>query len=163
MIVAETKWKGRYLPFGAGSMSVAPPLFGRGLGSIDGSTPTTPASPCATQWAWSLPTCWQWPKSLIYGDSYSPVPMPVPVGSTLPDGSAIPAVPASGQTASDTIQAITNQQMLATQNQDLGFFSNLNDQLKEQSGVPWWGWLLGGLAVFGLVAGSSGSPRRYGR
>lgn len=131
-----------------------------GLGVVSSDVP---ASPCATQWAWSIPTCWQWPKSLIYGDKYANTPMPPAVRSTLPDGAPIPVVPESGDAALATIDAITGQQIADTQAGNQGFFEQLNTVVNPPAGVPWWVWLAGGGVVFALVAFSGGSPRRYGR
>lgn len=133
-----------------------------GMGSVS-TNPDVPSNPCETQWAWSIPTCWQWPKSLIYGSNYASTPMPPVVGSTLPDGSAIPPVPASGQAASDTVQALTDAQIAATQAGNQTFFENLNPIVNPPAGVPWWVWLAGGVAAFALVATGGGSPRRYAR
>ena len=131
-----------------------------GLGVV---STDVPVSPCATRWAWSIPTCWQWPKSLIYGDSYSNPPAPPVVRSTLPDGSPIPAVPESGAAAQDTIQAITDQQIRDMQTGNQDFFEELDPKVNPPAGVPWWVWGGVGLAVFGVVALGGGSPRRYGR
>ena len=128
-----------------------------GLGS------DVPASPCSTRWAWSIPTCWQWPKSLIYGDNYPNPPAPAVVRSTLPDGSPIPVVPESGEAAQATIDAITGQQIRDTQAQNQDFFEELDTKVNPPAGLPWWVWGGVGLAVFGVVAMGGGSPRRYGR
>jgi hypothetical protein len=84
------------------------------------------------------------------------------VGSTLPDGSPIPAVPASEADANSTVDAIVGQQSEDWKAQNVGFFAGVNANL-QASGIPWGLWLVGGLAVFGLVVSSGGSPRRYGR
>lgn len=138
-------------------------LRNRGMGSADPNNPDVPYAPCATRWAWAIPTCWQWPNDLIYGDKYRNPPMPPVVGSTLPDGTPIPTIPASGQAASETIQAITDAQIRATQAQNQQFFEDLNPVVNPPAGISWWAWLAGGLGVFALVALSGGSPRRYGR
>ncbi len=133
-----------------------------GLGLV--ANPDVPAAPCATRWAWSIPTCWEWPKSLIYGDNYGNPPMPPVVASTLPGGAPIPPVPESGAAAESTIQAITDQQITDTQAGNQTFFEQLDTVVNPPaSGFPWWAWLAGGVAAFALVAGGGGSPRRYGR
>lgn len=125
-----------------------------GLAATD---PNVPDNPCNTSWYWTIPSCWGWTHTLVYGDKYPSTPMPPAVGSTLPDGSAIPAVPASGQAASDTVQAITNQQILDTQAQNQQFFEDLNPQVNlEPTSIPWWVWALGGVAVFAVVTGGGG-------
>ena len=134
-------------------------LSNRGMGA---GNPDVPDAPCATQWAWAIPTCWQWPKSIIYGDKYPAPPAPPVVGSTLPDGSPIPPVPASGEEANATIDAIIAEQKARANAQNLSFFQTVQTNL-ESTGIPWWAWLAGGVGVFALVAVSGGSPRRYGR
>lgn len=52
------------------------------------------------------------------------------VGSTLPDGSAIPAAPVSGEAATQTIQAISNQQVLDWQS------NNINSMAEIGRGLP---------------------------
>ncbi len=131
-----------------------------GLAAVN---PDVPASPCTTRWSWTIPECWQWTKPIIYGDKYAAPPMPAVVGSTLPDGSAIPPVPESGPAAEATVQAITDQQIRDTQAQNQSFFEELDPIVNPPAGVPWWVWVVGGLGVFALVAGGGGSPRRYGR
>jgi hypothetical protein len=131
-----------------------------GLGAVN---PDVPLSPCSTRWAWSIPTCWQWPKSLIYGDNYPNPPAPPVVGSTLPDGSPIPVIPESGAAAQETIQAITDQQIRDTQAGNQVFFEEVDSKVNAPAGVPWWVWLAGGGLVFAMVAMGGGSPRRYGR
>lgn len=135
-------------------------MYRLGMGATN---PDVPVNPCATRWAWSIPTCWQWPKTLIYGDNYPSPPVPPPVGSTLPDGSPIPVIPESGAAAQETIQAITDQQIRDTQAGNQTFFEELDTRVNPPAGVPWWAWLLGGLGVFAVVATGGGSPRRYGR
>jgi hypothetical protein len=76
----------------------------------------------------------------------------------------MPPVPESGAAAEATIQAITDQQILDTQAGNQTFFEQLDSVVNPPaSGFPWWVWLAGGVAAFALVAGGSGSPRRYGR
>lgn len=136
----------------------------RGLGAAgDAATPDVPAGPCGTGYAWAIPDCWQWPKAIMYGSNYVNPPMPAVVGSTLPDGSVIPVVPANAAAAGDTVQAITNQQILDTQAQNQAFFENLNPIVNPAPGIPWWVWLAGGLGAAALVFVGGGSPRRYGR
>lgn len=131
----------------------------RGLGSAGSAD--VPANPCSTKWAWTIPTCWQWPKSLIYGTDYPAPPMPPVVGSTLPGGDPIPAVPESGDAANETIDQIIGQQSEEWKAQTGSFFQDVNTKL-QSNGVPWWVWALGAGAV-AVVAIGGGSPRRYGR
>ncbi len=95
--------------------------------------------------------------------AYPNPPAPPVVGSTLPDGSAIPVVPADGAAGQATIDAIIADQKARANQQNLDFFASVNTNLQTPGGIPWWYWLVGGVAVFGLVASSGGSPRRYGR
>ncbi len=128
-----------------------------------GATADVPASPCTTRWAWSIPTCWQWPKTLIYGDNYPNPPAPPVVGSTLPDGSPIPVIPESGAAAEETIQSITDQQIRDMQAGNQTFFEDLDTKVNAPAGLPWWAWGALGLGVFAVVTMGGGSPRRYGR
>lgn len=48
------------------------------------------------------------------------------VGSTMPDGSNIPAVPVSGQAANQTVQAISNQQILDWQDSNINAMAELD-------------------------------------
>jgi hypothetical protein len=138
-------------------------VYGLGDGiATNPANPAVPLDPCASQWAWSIPTCWQWPKTLIYGSNYPNPPAPPVVASTLPDGSAIPAVPVSGQAGSDTVQALTDAQIRAMQAGNQDFFENLNLSLQDNS-IPWWYWAAGGAAVLALLFVGGSSPRRYGR
>lgn len=108
-----------------------------------------PANPCSTRFAWSIPTCWQWPKSFIYA-RYPAPPAPPVVGSTLPDGSPIDAIPAGEEDANATIDAIIAAQKEAADAQAQEFFQRLNEQLKEET--PWWLWPA---VVLGVLAAGS--------
>lgn len=135
----------------------------RGMGAAgDASTADVPAGPCGTRWSWSIPTCWQWPKALIYGDKYPAPPAPPVVRSTLPDGSPIPAVPGSQDEARATIDAITGQQIYDWQDQTDDFFKGVNEGLKS-NGLSPWVLVLAGVGLFAAVAIGGGRPRRYGR
>jgi hypothetical protein len=145
--------------------------FKRGMSAV--GTQYTPDNPCGTAWDWAIPTCWSWLHDAVYAGKYPEPPTPPPVASTLPDGSAIPAVPPDaaspqqvGVNAGQIVQSITDQQVTDTQAQNQSFFESLNNSLNPPpggSGINWW--LVGGIAagVFALVAIGGGSPRRYGR
>jgi hypothetical protein len=130
-----------------------------GTPPVDAATAAgmVPDAPCATRWSWAIPGCWNWVNNLVMGDKYAQPPAPAVVRSTLPSGAPIPSVPpvldtpeATGANAAAIAQSISNQQILDTQAQNQQFFSDLNTSLQaDSSGVNWW--LLGGLAVAGLV------------
>lgn len=96
---------------------------------------------------------------------YKPPPMPPAVGSTLPDGSPIPAVPESEAAAQATVDAIIAKQWEGWKAANTGFFRELDAKVNppDDGGILWYWWLIGGLGVFGFVAMSAGRPRRYGR
>ncbi len=137
----------------------------RGLGSAGN---TALASECNSWLGYVDPLCWGYnattdiARSVTYPELPAMSAPPV-VGSTLPDGSPIPAAPASGEDASAIVQSITDQQITAMQAQNQGFFSSLNQDLNKPGNNLW---LFGGLAllgVFALSAMGGGSARRYGR
>jgi hypothetical protein len=99
-------------------------------------------------------------RPLVYGDSFPLPPMPPTMRSTLPGGEEIPAVPASGEEAQQTVDAIIAQQGRDWQSQTSAFFEDVK---RNAEGANWW--LLGGIAVavLGLAVGMSDGPRRYGR
>jgi hypothetical protein len=91
------------------------------------------------------------------GLTFTSPPMPATVESTV-GGQAIPAVPTSGQAASDTVQAITNAQMASTQQQNADFFQSL-DTPEPTTGLPWWEVILigvGGIVAIGVLVGGKG-------
>lgn len=90
------------------------------------------------------------------------LPKPPVISSTLPDGSAIPAVPESGAAANETIDALIAQQWREWQAANAEAMSTYTPPVEGFS-IPWWWWAVGGVGVFGLVALSAGGPRRYGR
>jgi hypothetical protein len=119
--------------------------------------------PCETAWRAFNTDCWdRWFKKLhadMFYSDFSEPPMPPTVASTLPNGSAIPVVPSSGEDASQTISAIINEQMRNWQADNSAFF----DSLPSDSGSGWWKLLLyGGGAILAISLLSQGTPRRYG-
>jgi hypothetical protein len=118
------------------------------------------------------PFCWSIWNPLTYGDKYPAPPMPPAVGSTLPGGAPIPAVPPDaaspaqvGVGAGQIVQSITDQQIADLQAANQGFFEELNPEVNPPgSGLPTWvWWALGGAVVLVFVKSASGGPRRYGR
>ena len=108
---------------------------------------------------WNAFTNW-----LVFGSKYDLSQPPV-VRSTNPDGSSIPVVPVSGEAANQTIQDVTNQEIIDWQGQNNQFMSNLNEKVNSDgSGISWLTMGLIGIGIVGLVVvlGDSGS-RRYGR
>lgn len=98
-----------------------------------------------------------------------------------PTGDVLTVPPASGADAQATVDALLAAQLKAQQAANAagvtsspldvveGGVASATDSLVSwgdsfiSGGIPMWVWLLGGVAVFGLVAFSGGSPRRYGR
>jgi hypothetical protein len=136
-----------------------------GLRGMGQTAPVIPDNPCATQWAWSIPSCWSWWNPT----SANVAPPPAPTGDVL----TVP--PASGADAQATVDALINQQTAAQQAVAAGQVqTNALDQLASgvvdtgnalsaPLGIPWLVWLVGGVGIFAMVAVGGGSPRRYGR
>ena len=115
----------------------------------------------------SLPCMW----AAIFGYSNSEIAVP-----PAPTGAALTVPPASGQSAAQLAQSLSDQQVAAQQAINAaGVQSSLADQAASgivdttnsltdslTSLLPW---ILGaaGLLVFGMVTMGSGSARRYGR
>ena len=138
------------------------------------------ASYCSGWVGYIDPACWGYgtfssaARDAIYGDKYPAPPAPPTVGSTLPGGAPIPAVPPDAASpdqvavgAGQIVGSITGQQASDWQAQNQTFFESLNESLNppDGTGTNWWLWVgLGaGVLLLGSAAAGGGSPSRYGR
>ena len=98
------------------------------------------------------------------GSNYG-LSMPPHVGSVTSGGNPVPVIPASGESAGQTIQDISNQQIRDWQAQNQASFEALNAKNNPADmGMSWWEVGLIGIGIVGAIVmlGDSG-PRRYGR
>jgi hypothetical protein len=120
--------------------------------------------PCDTSWKAFNTECWnRWFRDLhakMFFSAFQEPPMPPTVASTLPDGSAIPAVPSNGEEANQTISAIINEQMRNWQADNSAFYDSLPSD--DGSSGLWKLLLYGGGAILAISLLSQGTPRRYG-
>jgi hypothetical protein len=150
MLTRKPAWSGRYLPFGAGSMTVAPVKVvrgrvvpaRRGMGADLRVDPVTGKTiDCDSLSNFFNGTCWgilstKGTQSYVYGNTpylsttgtgvlSAPPPPPAPVATA---GNPNPLIvpPANQQMAQDTVDATVAQQMSDWQAQNQQFFVDLS-------------------------------------
>ena len=141
-------------------------LSGLGATLPTGTAATTAA--CAGEFAGGFfdPSCW-WAS--IFPDPVSTVAPP-----PAPTGAALTTPPADAASAAALAQSLADQQAIAQQNLNATqvlstWWDNLTGGAAQAGGglsnvlsgaLPW---IIGGVAIFAVVAAGGGSPRRYGR
>lgn len=171
MYTRAPKWSGQFLPWGTGGEFVNPParIGGKMIGL--GADPGAFSTQCGGGLDALNSNCWGniWPFNYFVTPTPKVVAPPGAPSTALSDPSA-----SIDQAQRD---AILNQQLLDQQALNagsvqssvtdtvLGATSQVSDVVSSAASqaFSWLPWVVGGVALFGLMALGGGGPRRYGR